>query len=165
MSSARVERGKLLRQPIKIRLRNGKHRNEGRIELFRDGKWGDVCDRKWDLNGARVACRMLGFPDADRFTFGGQYLFKSKVPDPPNNDYYRRLYPAIIKDLETIETNWRCGHHALHRIYCRSENSKGVYCLQYDDQKIVSGLRDNTIKDVNRFQRTAKSGSILLYAY
>ncbi|KAK3698760.1 hypothetical protein QZH41_014525 [Actinostola sp. cb2023] len=76
----------------------------------------------------------------------GQYLFKSKVPDPPNNDYYRRLYPAIIKDLETIETNWRCGHHALHRIYCRSENSKGVYCLQYDDQKIVSGLRDNTIK-------------------
>jgi WD40 repeat protein len=29
---------------------------------------------------------------------------------------------------------------------CRSENSKGVYCLQYDDEKIVSGLRDNTIK-------------------
>ncbi|KAG6439467.1 hypothetical protein O3G_MSEX000797, partial [Manduca sexta] len=32
------------------------------------------------------------------------------------------------------------------RINCRSENSKGVYCLQYDDNKIVSGLRDNTIK-------------------
>ena len=29
---------------------------------------------------------------------------------------------------------------------CRSEQSKGVYCLQYDDDKIVSGLRDNTIK-------------------
>lgn len=34
----------------------------------------------------------------------------------------------------------------LRRINCRSENSKGVYCLQYDDNKIVSGLRDNTIK-------------------
>lgn len=34
----------------------------------------------------------------------------------------------------------------LRRINCRSENSKGVYCLQYDDGKIVSGLRDNTIK-------------------
>lgn len=34
----------------------------------------------------------------------------------------------------------------LKRINCRSENSKGVYCLQYDDNKIVSGLRDNTIK-------------------
>ena len=47
---------------------------------------------------------------------------------------------------QTIDTNWRCGRHILHRIYCRSENSKGVYCLQYDDNKIVSGLRDNTIK-------------------
>lgn len=34
----------------------------------------------------------------------------------------------------------------MQRINCRSENSKGVYCLQYDDNKIVSGLRDNTIK-------------------
>jgi len=34
----------------------------------------------------------------------------------------------------------------MQRIQCRSEASKGVYCLQYDDLKIVSGLRDNTIK-------------------
>lgn len=42
--------------------------------------------------------------------------------------------------------NWKNGHHSLTRIECHSENSKGVYCLQYDDRKIVSGLRDNTIK-------------------
>ncbi len=42
--------------------------------------------------------------------------------------------------------NWKSGHHSLTRIECHSENSKGVYCLQYDDKKIVSGLRDNTIK-------------------
>lgn len=48
--------------------------------------------------------------------------------------------------LKSIETNWRTGRHKLHRISCHSENSKGVYCLQYDDEKIVSGLRDNTIK-------------------
>lgn len=34
----------------------------------------------------------------------------------------------------------------MQRIQCRSENSKGVYCLQYDDEKIISGLRDNSIK-------------------
>ncbi|KAF2347276.1 Sulfotransferase domain [Trinorchestia longiramus] len=38
------------------------------------------------------------------------------------------------------------GRHNLQKINCRSETSKGVYCLQYDDNKIVSGLRDNTIK-------------------
>lgn len=48
--------------------------------------------------------------------------------------------------LQSIESNWRTGHFLLQRINCRSENSKGVYCLQYDDNKIVSGLRDNTIK-------------------
>ncbi|NXS01311.1 FBW1A protein, partial [Oxylabes madagascariensis] len=55
-------------------------------------------------------------------------------------------YMCLLSLLKTIESNWRCGRHSLQRIHCRSETSKGVYCLQYDDQKIVSGLRDNTIK-------------------
>lgn len=57
-------------------------------------------------------------------------------------NYLRR----ILQDIETIVNNWRSGNHNLQRINCRSENSKGVYCLQYDENKIVSGLRDNTIK-------------------
>lgn len=56
------------------------------------------------------------------------------------------LLICLLSLLKTIESNWRCGRHSLQRIHCRSETSKGVYCLQYDDQKIVSGLRDNTIK-------------------
>ncbi|KRY08032.1 F-box/WD repeat-containing protein 1A [Trichinella patagoniensis] len=60
--------------------------------------------------------------------------------------FYRKLYNQIIKDIETIESNWKHGRLLLYRINCRSDNSKGVYCLQYDDKKIVSGLRDNTIK-------------------
>ena len=95
-----------------------------------------------------------------------QYLFKPKPGEShPPHSFYRRLYPSIINDIDTIEDNWRCGKHNLQRINCRSENSKGVYCLQvsavlvqcpilvlhniyfqYDDSKIVSGLRDNTIK-------------------
>lgn len=53
---------------------------------------------------------------------------------------------SFLISLQTIEANWRCGRHNLQRIQCRSENSKGVYCLQYDDDKIISGLRDNSIK-------------------
>lgn len=53
----------------------------------------------------------------------------------------------------------------------RSENSKGVYCLQYDDEKIVSGLRDNTIKVWDRktllTTRTLQghTGSVLCLQY
>ncbi|KAF4518432.1 hypothetical protein B566_EDAN002085 [Ephemera danica] len=76
-----------------------------------------------------------------------QYLFKPKPGETlPNHAFYRTLFPKIIQDIESIENNWRMGRHNLQRINCRSENSKGVYCLQYDDHKIVSGLRDNTIK-------------------
>lgn len=56
------------------------------------------------------------------------------------------LFLSFWLFLQTIEANWRCGRHNLQRIQCRSENSKGVYCLQYDDDKIISGLRDNSIK-------------------
>lgn len=60
--------------------------------------------------------------------------------------FYRDLYPIMEKDIEALEANWQLGNHVLSRINCHSEQSKGVYCLQYDDEKIVSGLRDNTIK-------------------
>lgn len=101
-----------------------------------------------------------------------QYLFKPKPGENhrPHN-FYRSLYPKIIQDIESIENNWRVGKHILQRINCRSENSKGVYCLQYDDQKIVSGLRDNTIKvwDRSTLQSTkvliGHTGSVLCLQY
>ncbi|CAG9857747.1 unnamed protein product [Phyllotreta striolata] len=101
-----------------------------------------------------------------------QYLFK---PRPGENHrphgFYRGLFPKIIRDIGSIESNWRNGKHVLQRINCRSENSKGVYCLQYDDQKIVSGLRDNTIKiwDRSTLQCTkvliGHTGSVLCLQY
>lgn len=59
---------------------------------------------------------------------------------------YQRLYFNIVADIKDLEERWRDGEHNTQRIQCHSESSKGVYCIQYDDNKIVSGLRDNTIK-------------------
>ncbi|KRZ45342.1 F-box/WD repeat-containing protein 1A [Trichinella pseudospiralis] len=85
--------------------------------------------------------------------------------------FYRKLYNQIINDIETIESNWKHGRLLLYRINCRSDNSKGVYCLQYDDKKIVSGLRDNTIK-IFDFETlscikvlTGHTGSVLCLQY
>ncbi len=94
----------------------------------------------------------------------GAYLFKPRPGEQqPDHSFYRKLYPRILKDIEQIENNWRCGRHTLQRINCRSENSKGVYCLQYDDRRIVSGLRDNTIKIWDRQSlQCAKVRSLLI---
>lgn len=88
-----------------------------------------------------------------------------------NHHYYRTLFPQVTHSIKTIENNWRNGTFQLSRINCRSENSKGVYCLQYDDHKIVSGLRDNTIKIWDRSSLqctkvlTGHTGSVLCLQY
>ena len=61
-----------------------------------------------------------------------------------------------------MESNWKNARHTLTRIECHSENSKGVYCLQYDDHKIISGLRDNTIKV--HIQMMCSVHSCIMYA-
>ena len=70
-----------------------------------------------------------------------------------------------------MNRNWSEGKCSRRKIHCRSENSKGVYCLQYDNEKIVSGLRDNTIKiwDKKKYEcsktLSGHTGSVLCLQY
>jgi hypothetical protein len=48
-----------------LRIVAGAAANEGRLELFFNSQWGTVCDDRWDINDATVACRQLGYAGAD----------------------------------------------------------------------------------------------------
>lgn len=101
-----------------------------------------------------------------------KYLFRGCKEEGPRPDsFFRGLCPAVHQDIAKIDSNWRNGRCAISRINCESEQSKGVYCLQYDDDKIVSGLRDNTIKIWDRKTLECKrtltghTGSVLCLQY
>ncbi|KAI4576282.1 hypothetical protein MJT46_002117 [Ovis ammon polii x Ovis aries] len=45
---------------LELRLKDGAHRCEGRVEVKHQGEWGTVADGSWSLKDASVACRQLG---------------------------------------------------------------------------------------------------------
>ncbi|XP_023932815.1 deleted in malignant brain tumors 1 protein-like [Lingula anatina] len=68
------------RLPIKVRLVDGARALEGRVEVFHMGEWGTVCDDSWDVNDARVVCRMLGYDPKYSVSFYGAHFGQGTGP-------------------------------------------------------------------------------------
>ncbi|XP_058413411.1 antigen WC1.1-like [Diceros bicornis minor] len=51
-------------QAVELRLKNGGHHCEGRVEVKHQGIWGTVHGYKWTLENAAVLCRQLDCGDA-----------------------------------------------------------------------------------------------------
>ena len=64
-----------------VRLQGQSSRNgTGRVEVFYNGKWGEICNHRWDFNDVQVACRQLGYKYAVRTLQGSEI---SHVPGRP----------------------------------------------------------------------------------
>ena len=65
-----------------LRLAGGPNENSGRVEIYREGEWGTICDDEWGRSEARVACKQLGFSGVERIGDLGEFADVSSFGSP-----------------------------------------------------------------------------------
>lgn len=106
-----------------VRLAGGSDRCEGRVELWRDGQWGTVCDDQWDLQEADMVCAQHSCGYALSVTGQGG-------PFPPGAG------PIHLDELNCTGTEdnlWSCPT-AKEESDCGHKEDAGVVCSGYSPE-------------------------------
>lgn len=111
-----------------VRLINGKHSYEGRIEVLYNGTWKAVCDHGWNRKSARVICRQLGFPDVLRFT-KGRHAFGRGITG--------KFWLDDVKCTGEENSIDECRHRPWGQNNCLSHNQAGTVCKKHLNDMII----------------------------
>ncbi|XP_038580734.1 T-cell differentiation antigen CD6-like isoform X1 [Micropterus salmoides] len=112
-----------------VQLAGGTGRCDGRVEVWRNGRWGTVCDDQWDLRDADVVCAQLGCGYAISVTGQGGFF-------PPGRG------PVYLDELNCTgkEDNlWACPA-AEDEPDCGHKEDAGVVCSEMKAVRLTGGL-------------------------
>ncbi|XP_059497835.1 scavenger receptor cysteine-rich type 1 protein M130-like [Stegostoma tigrinum] len=101
-----------------IRLVNGKHRCEGRVEVFYNETWGTVCSESLDYHDAEVICKQLHCGALQSIEDEAQVFGAGTGP----------IWLDEIECLSDESTLWQCQRDPWGQHNCKHTEDAGVVC-------------------------------------
>ncbi|XP_034017141.1 T-cell differentiation antigen CD6-like isoform X2 [Thalassophryne amazonica] len=112
-----------------LQLVGGADRCAGRVELWRNGEWGTVCDDQWDLRDANIVCAQLGCGYALSVAGQGGSFPAGKGP----------IHRDELNCTGSEKNLWACsaaeGDHD-----CGHKEDAGVVCSEMKAIRLSGGL-------------------------
>nr|XP_034316959.1 deleted in malignant brain tumors 1 protein-like isoform X6 [Crassostrea gigas] len=117
-----------------VRLVGGATKYEGRLEVYRLGKWGTVCDDGLNDTLSVVVCRSLGFPWNTSKAYGGAAYGQGSGP----------IWFDTVKCSGSETSIEQCSHSGSGSHYCNHGEDVSVSCLPSSDVavRIVGGATE-----------------------
>uniref|UniRef100_A0A674G8F7 SRCR domain-containing protein n=1 Tax=Taeniopygia guttata TaxID=59729 RepID=A0A674G8F7_TAEGU len=104
-----------------LRLASGGDWCSGRVEVYRDGKWGTVCDDYFGVNSAKVVCRQLQCGQAVSVLGLSYFGLSGKV-----------IQLGDVQCRGTESHLWDCRHAGWGKHNCGLNEDVGVICSHKD---------------------------------
>ncbi|XP_045190589.2 deleted in malignant brain tumors 1 protein-like isoform X4 [Mercenaria mercenaria] len=106
--------------PFSVRLVNGPHAFEGRLEVYNDGQWGTVCDDFFDNDAAKVVCRMLDFPGDMNLAqkYSGAHYGEGSLPMLPVDVSCNGSELRITDCSQKASVSYNCSHREYVGVAC-----------------------------------------------
>ncbi|XP_070183825.1 neurogenic locus notch homolog protein 1-like isoform X5 [Littorina saxatilis] len=101
-----------------IRLVNGSHPREGRVEIFLHGRWGTVCDDSWSARDVRVACRQLGYSGSLIRVYTRGHFGVGQESTVLLDDVHCLGHEARLLDCPAKTTGISCGQGEIAGLSC-----------------------------------------------
>ncbi|XP_041038353.1 deleted in malignant brain tumors 1 protein-like [Carcharodon carcharias] len=101
-----------------LQLANGKHRCEGRVEVFYNGTWGTVCSEKLDRHDAEVICKQLQCGHLTSIDYDAQLFGEGSGP----------IWLDEVECMSHESTIWQCQTDPWGKHNCDHREDAGIVC-------------------------------------